>query len=85
MKAQIAADPSKAKRGLGVVGQSMALPTEKTRASARVGVKKVVSTSDYRTNFATTVSNTAKSRGKGALRYTSSVPAAAHSGAFLTK
>jgi len=40
MKAQIAADPSKAKRGLGVVGQSMALPTEKTRASAEGGGKK---------------------------------------------
>jgi hypothetical protein len=40
MIAQIAADLSKAKRGPEFIGQSMALPTEKTRASAEGGGKK---------------------------------------------
>jgi hypothetical protein len=40
MMAQIAADLQKAKRRPGVVGQSMALSSEKTRASAEGGGKK---------------------------------------------
>ncbi len=38
--AEIATDPQKAKRCPGVVGQSMVLSTEKTRASAEGGGKK---------------------------------------------
>ena len=40
MTAEIAADPQKAERGPGSVGQSMAPSTEKTRASAEGGGKK---------------------------------------------